>query len=1311
MKFNYFFNSLYLLTNKTQMKMKKTQSLKLMLLGLMASVSTSALAAVGDVFDYGSGAGSYLFYEELADGNAKVIGIKSIGTAGTIIIPTTCENSWTGGTSLNVVAVDDDWAGKTKVVLTHYDVNGNVIGTPVEKETFDLNDLANPITLQIDAAGLTTIGTDALFTLNPWIKKFVVSAGAGLANIPDYAFINGKKTIDTDAEAIGDKQAEIAELQDIINGNKKVIVNGKIGDKQVYEGIQATGTPSNWVGHVFILGDEVVGNDIDKQPVGSPLYDVYEVQSDGSLHKTSVQARPRNSNPDQLVNYSVFGQGEAYYIAVKYTRTYGKYPALTKTKQNAETALQTAQTNLLAYEQNTEKGLKDARDAAKAAYDAAVAMQQKMQDPTVATAWNRATTNVWTAIGNGSSTGLTNVAPSYDLDTYNTIYAALVAVKWPVNEGGKFVLTSNDILSLNDAVVTKYNDYDTKEKALQTSLTTVKKPLQDALTKAENDFNAAKKALDDATAALNTAQGQLDTLNEGAPVYTVEGENTVLKNVEWNNEQIKVFGVSAFESCVDADFDNKVKNDKTSLPATTEVVKAKAFKNTGIDAGLYYANANIKEIGDEAFANTNTQYVNLANAVNLKNESIGKDAWLNCPVISILLQNTQLTQMPDGLAERIQRTDVVTNCDGEYIGKYVGGKLTSYKENEVDLTDPEDVAEKLYLANNTLTTVVMPNGATDIRAFNFAFCKKLNSITIPAGVKTIGAYALAGTAVTEFNLTALKDLESLGDGAFAYNAELQAVRFAPEAPFKSIEGESFACDNTLTTIVLNDDVECLAEGLFADSKVGVLDLSKTKIKVLRNLFKATKTDPNTTLTDIILPDLTYEKDATGAYVLDENGEYKVKTPGVQIIMDGALSYLHNLVGHALTADDLAALDQLTAEQKALPAVFIPSSVIVMRPNVFYGDQSLQSVIALNSKLTNLGNNTFANCPSLKVFVFITDQPIQPQWTVAPFEWMRPRPDVQPLPQPTPGDGDDDDDDDDDEILPFDDCGDESWATFSPDWFNFKDEQFALLDGSRNRVEVYVTEESYYSIKGDQWNSAEQNYSHLNKWQFVMTLTQYPDGKYYKSFVDFNFGTWIPMDQAKVYTAYQDGNEIYAYGAKHNGTFYKIPAAGPSTYIEYDEETGEFDRSKAIGSAAVIIRSTTPTITYKRVSLPGDKVQSGLDMLNELRVIKKDVKIYDEDNIWWFNFKNSTSEYGFFQIKGDIKAGRVVFPTADWQGMGYPSRINVTFIDDELTGIMGVKEYLETLKNKGAIYNLQGVKVSAPVKGQMYIQNGKKFIQK
>ena len=59
-----------------------------------------------------------------------------------------------------------------------------------------------------------------------------------------------------------------------------------------------------------------------------------------------------------------------------------------------------------------------------------------------------------------------------------------------------------------------------------------------------------------------------------------------------------------------------------------------------------------------------------------------------------------------------------------------------------------------------------------------------------------------------------------------------------------------------------------------------------------------------------------------------------------------------------------------------------------------------------------------------------------------------------------------------------------------------------------------------------------------------------------------------------------------------------------------------------------------------------------------------------------------------------------------------SELNVVWTDgsepDYTTGIENVNVEHEF---DGEIFNLQGIRVSAPVKGQIYIQNGKKFMMK
>ena len=96
--------------------------------------------------------------------------------------------------------------------------------------------------------------------------------------------------------------------------------------------------------------------------------------------------------------------------------------------------------------------------------------------------------------------------------------------------------------------------------------------------------------------------------------------------------------------------------------------------------------------------------------------------------------------------------------------------------------------------------------------------------------------------------------------------------------------------------------------------------------------------------------------------------------------------------------------------------------------------------------------------------------------------------------------------------------------------------------------------------------------------------------------------------------------------------------------------------------------------------------------------------------------------GFRIDKNPITSTNNAYINAGWYYMllkkyeGAPAAAHVLWMDDitegEITGILNVKNDAQNNSAKStAIYTLQGVRVSAPVKGQIYIQNGKKFIAK
>jgi hypothetical protein len=392
----------------------------------------------------------------------------------------------------------------------------------------------------------------------------------------------------------------------------------------------------------------------------------------------------------------------------------------------------------------------------------------------------------------------------------------------------------------------------------------------------------------------------------------------------------------------------------------------------------------------------------------------------------------------------------------------------------------------------------------------------------------------------------------------------------------------------------------------------------------------------------------------------------------------------------------------------------------MRPAVFKGDKSLKEVYAMDSKLTNLGEETFYGCRALEKFTFVTLNMINPEWT-DPL-WGRAR-------NYTHCDG--------------------TTIVMPSVEFNFDDMQFFECPNT----EIIMTQESAYNIFGYKRETYPMEYSTVTVYQPTITLDDFGGGAFSNVYFNTDYATWIKIEDATVYTAYQDLNKVYIYRAKHQNGYYKIPKTQPLTEAEfgfinnedgtqtlgvkwYDDEDEAFspyykednvtanswgddtnyiwacnDKRKPSNSAAVIIVSDKQVIPYERHTKPLEINQSTLDPDNELRITATAINLTDLNAVHAWHF-NGVDDANFVRVNsGTAPAGVVVMKLSAYQGTAGNSRIEVVWVDDDATSIMGVKEYVKSLKDSDAIYNLQGVRVSATQKGQMYIQNGKKFIQK
>ena len=1529
------------------MKMKKTQSLKLMLLGLFASVSTSALAAVGDVFQYApsnDGSSATLFFEQTSETTAKVIGVQTINAAnGMVIIPDKCLNTMDGYKSLDVTEIDDNWAGKTVVVIKHQNLDGSWTEYPAQP-AFDFENYDGTITLDIQATKLYYVGTDALQSLTPWIEKFIVSPNAGLKAIPRFAFLNAERTVSVDPDDAADQQEYIDGLIKAIeaknneingydtNGVKDGKTTEAVGKKE-YEGkqvylVKADNQGKNYTDQqsfYAIVGDKATdaqGNVLTDKD-GKELYKLIQIISSGGYREIGNVAWVKVTTPDdpatekdeevtELWNaIEVSGSIYRYKVADMVTTTFGNahIKGLAEKLQEASEASQAANADVtIAPTKSCYTGKLGQLNTTKDDYEKALDKQKRMNDNNLVTIWGTSNPAVTFAIAKLSPNGLS----AADVATYNSIVTAMQTANWEVKETTYTAntYTKGDEVSVLDVSgsfleivkigstwyqiykkddthyfaydLTKWYEATQQGTGTPTSITgyavvdaiTVA-GVNQAVTDAKAAYDAAQEAFDgvkfahidggdlvcydpngsyvddpktlpelekiaedkakelaDANAALTKAQGELADLeglkeaaeNEdlGEVSYEIPKDNngkdipnTVLKEAKLANTALEAYGEAAFKNCTEALF-----TADPVLPAAAKVIDDEAFYNASKINPDFSVLTALESIGDEAFGLTATTKADFSNSPNLSD--LGENVFDNCKITELKLLGTAIKDY--------DYPDVLANGFYKEYANFTDACGTEWNKN----------GAKDLLVNTTLTLATLPENIKSIPTEAFYLCINLATLdVIPAGVESIGARAFFGTKIASFDLSKLVNLETIGAQAFAGNPSLTTVilpqdqkdattgEIIAKAKLTSLPDGAFQCDPALEDITFGPEIECLPAGIFAgNNKIEELDFSNTNLKVLNNLF-ATGEEiywpnqynmpykeeyRNTALKSIKLPD----------QVLDTKDNFTVVVPGLKVIMPNALAYM-----------------------EGLKDVTIPTTVEFMGDGVFYNCQNLETVTAMDSKLTTIGFNSFRNCVKLKTFTFITLNVVEPLGRT----WY-----------PT-------------EDLDLDEACD--LPEYLTNQAFFVDHNFFIIN-SGAQPEVIVTKESIKALD-DYFSEPGHGYAKLSAWQPEMQLSTGDNTLFSDGYFNENYGTWIPVDQADVYTVYQDLNDIYMIRAKQNQRYYKIPAVTfpeidgrmpvlpggnlvggwyPSALdaqedvvdeeLEEAEEALEgakselnwyenqltiaenelnellgkkqngvtyvdqtpiedaiankkadiawwknaiegkkdnvadaqavVDQLKKDGMSVVfarayidalraqlgfastinqmyrpgingvynheywydtfmnwyidgypsIARPLTPSaaciiiaktadgkIQYERHSTADKKYQSTLDPSNQLRAVGTPLTISElpdvtlSSNIWQWGYKTGEAHDWFHITSGTIKAGKVVIPLSAAQGN---SRVNVIWVDDEATAILGVKEYVKSLKDTDAIYNMQGVRVNATTKGQMYIKGGKKFIQ-
>ena len=120
---------------------------------------------------------------------------------------------------------------------------------------------------------------------------------------------------------------------------------------------------------------------------------------------------------------------------------------------------------------------------------------------------------------------------------------------------------------------------------------------------------------------------------------------------------------------------------------------------------------------------------------------------------------------------------------------------------------------KLYLNNELITDIVLPNGITTISNYAFYGYKELKSISIPDNVTSIGDYAFYGC--TGLNKIVIEEgLTSIGGYAFSNCSSLESITIPDSVT--SIGDSVFDCCDSLESVTIPDSVTSIGSNAFRD---------------------------------------------------------------------------------------------------------------------------------------------------------------------------------------------------------------------------------------------------------------------------------------------------------------------------------------------------------------------------------------------------------------------------------------------------------------------------------------------------------------
>ena len=437
--------------------------------------------------------------------------------------------------------------------------------------------------------------------------------------------------------------------------------------------------------------------------------------------------------------------------------------------------------------------------------------------------------------------------------------------------------------------------------------------------------------------------------NSDGTGYTVTGIGTctdteIIIPSEYNAKPVTSIGDYAFNGCGGL--------TSVTIPDSVTSFGESAFYNCRGLTSVTIGNS-VMSIGDLAFSGCNgLTSITIPDSVT----SIGRQAFSGCNGLTSVTIGGSVTSIGDyafngckGLQD-IYITDISAWCNisGLY---YLMGYGTSDK--------------KLYINNELVTSITIPNGVTAIPSYAFFGCTGLTSITIPNSVTSIGEDAFDGCNklqdiyITDIaawcNISGLGRLMDYGSKKLYINNELATSITIPDG-VTAIPSYAFSGCTGLTSITIPDSVTSIDYSAFS----GCRGLTSITIPYSVTSIGGFAFDRCTGLTSITIPD---SVTSISAYAFAGcRGLTSITIPDSVTSIGGGAFY--KTAWYNNQPDGLVYAGKVAYEYKGtLPSntsIVLKEGTLGIASSAFSGCTGLTS-ITIPDSVTSIGEYAFSSC--------------------------------------------------------------------------------------------------------------------------------------------------------------------------------------------------------------------------------------------------------------------------------------------------------------------------------------------------------------